>query len=468
MLKHTIRVLLAAIALTGSTTAQDLGHKAPAQAKPVLIINATIHPVSGPVIRSGVITFERGAIGTVAADSDPAAAIKVKDDTWTVIDAKGKHVYPGLITAYSQLGLTEIAAVRATLDFAETGQATPEVRAGTAVNPDSTLIPVARTNGVLIAGVFPSTSVSGQLAYFNGPGGLVPGRPSIMQLDGWTSEQMAIDMQAGLVVNWPNMRPVTARWMNRSRGEQRKESEQAAAIIEKLFDDARAYRDARATDQTLRTDLRFEAMLPVLPPPAGAKVDAPIQKPVFVLANDYDQLQSAISFIDRHHLKGVIVGGMDAPLVADDLKRHGIPVLVSNMFRFPKRADGDVDEPFSLPAKLKAAGVRFCLTSGEEAANERNLPYAAGLAVAHGLDREDAVRAMTLSAAEILGIAEKYGSLQTGKSATLLIADGDILDITTHIEQAWIDGRAIDLNNKQLDLERKYREKYRQLNEQAP
>lgn len=465
MIKYTLAILLAATALAGICSAQDLGHKAPAQAKPVIIINATIHPVSGPVIPSGVITFEKGLIGIVAADTEPAAAIKVKDDAWTVIDAKGKHVYPGLIASYSQLGLTEIAAVRSTLDFAETGQATPEVRAGTAVNPDSTLIPVARTNGVLIAGVFPSTSVSGQLAYFDGPGGLVPGRPSVMQLDGWTSEQMAIDMQAGLVVNWPSMRPVTARWMNRSRGEQRKESEQAVTVIEKLFNDAKAYRDARATDQSLPADLRFEAMLPVLAPANGQKASQTAQKPVFILANDYDQIQAAVSFIDRHHLNGVIVGGMDAPLAAGDLKRHGIPVLVSNMYRFPKRADGDFDEPFSLPAKLKAAGVRFCLTSGEEAANERNLPYAAGMAVAYGLDRDEAVRAITLSAAEILGIATRYGSLQPGKSATLCITDGDILDITTQVERAWIDGRLIDLNNKQLELERKYREKYRQLDE---
>lgn len=235
----------------------------------MLIINATIHPVSGPVIRSGVVTFEKGEIGTVAADSDPAAAIKVKDDAWTVIDAKGKHVYPGL--------MHRLLAARPDRDrggphagLCRDGAGHPQVRAGDSgesrLNPD----PGGKDQRRADRGRLSSTSVSGQLAYFNGPGGLVPGRPSVMQLDGWTSEQMAIDMQAGLVVNWPNMHPVTARWMNRSRGDQRKESEQAAAIIERLFDDARAYRDARATDQTLPTDLRFDAMLPVLPPPPRA------------------------------------------------------------------------------------------------------------------------------------------------------------------------------------------------------
>ncbi len=455
-------LLLVVTVAGGAARAQDLVHKAPPQDKPVAIVGATVHPVSGPPIERGAVVFDGGRIvgvGAAGAVAIPSGAVE--------IDASGKHVYPGLIAAYSQLGLTEVGAARATLDMAEVGQATPEVRAAVAVNPDSTLIPVARTNGVLMAGVFPATNLTGQLTYFDGPGGIVPGRAGVMTLDGWTWEQMAAEADAGLVLNWPAMRAVNAWWMNRTREEQTREIDKSLAAIERLFDDARAYRDARAAGAPQPTDLRFEAMTAVLPPPTtGSEADAAAlaaQKPVFVLANDYDQIVAAAAFGKRHGLKVVIVGGMDAHLCATELKQQGIPVIITGVYRFPKRADGDYDEPFALPARLKAAGVRFCLASGEEAANERNLPYAAATAVAFGLDREDAVRSITLSAAEILGVADRYGSLAPGRSATLIVTDGDVLEITTGVEHAWIDGRKVDLNNKQIDLEKKYREKYRQL-----
>lgn len=451
-----------AVWCAGDAVAQDLGHKAPPQNKPVMIYNATVHPVSGETIKDGFVMFSDGKINGIGTVGEKFEIEKNKADGWEMVDARGKHVYPGLIAGYSQLGLTEIAAARATLDYGEVGQATPEVRAVAAVNPDSTLIPVARSNGVLLAGVFPTTSLSGQTVYFDGPGGLVPGRAGVVTMDGWTWEQMAVSTEAGLVLNWPSMRPVSAWWMNRNRDDQERETDRTLGIIEKLFDDALAYRDAAQGGKAGPKDLRFEAMLDLLPPPAGVQATTP-QKPVFILANDYDQIVAAVAFGERHKLKVVIVGGMDAHLCADELKRHDVPVIVTGVYRFPKRADGDYDEPFSLPAKLAAAGVRFCLSSGEEAANERNLPYVAATAVAFGLDHEQALRSITLSAAEVLGIGDRYGSLDLGKSATVIIADGDILEVTSHVTDAWIDGRKIDLDNKQVELEKKYREKYRQL-----
>lgn len=454
--------MISAFMASSLCPAQDLIPKAAPQSRPVMIYNATIHPVSGPPIADGFVTFDQGKInglGTIGAEMDIE---KNKAAGWLMIDAKGKHIYPGLIAPYSQIGLTEIAAVRATLDMGEVGQATPEVHAAVAINPDSTLIPVARTNGIMLAAVFPLTSATGQLAYFAGPGGLVPGRASIVRLDGWTTEQMAAQMDAGLVINWPNMRPITAWWMDKSKEDQQGESNAALAVIERLFTDAAAYGAAKAHAPGGPTDLRLEAMRSVFP---NTLV---VQRPVFVLANDYDQITSAIAFGDKYKLKIIIVGGMDAPLAAALLKARDIPVIITGVYRFPKRADGDHDEPFAMPAKLKAAGVRFCLASGEEAANERNLPYAAATAVAHGLDRDEALRAITLSAATILGVSDRYGSIELDKSATLIIADGDILEITTNIDHAWIDGRKIDLSNKQTELEKKYREKYRQLVEPAP
>lgn len=449
---------------------QDLVHKAPPQSRPVLITGATIHPISGPVIGRGFIAFDNGRITALGPIEQQPASSQGHE----TIDATGKHVYPGLIAAYSQLGLTEISAARATLDYAEVGQATPEVRAVVAVNPDSTLIPVARTNGVMLAGVFPTTNLTGQTSYFDGPGGIVPGRAGVITLDGWTWEQMAIEPDAGLVVNWPNIRPVTARWMSRGRDEQREQTEHTLRIIDQLFTDARAYRDARdrapsgSTPSTLASDLRFEAMRTVLAPAADTPAAAQAQRPVFVLANDYDQIVSAVAFADRHDLRLVIVGGMDAHLCTDLLKQHDVAVIVTGVYRFPKRADGDYDEPFSLPAKLHSAGVRFCLSSGEEAANERNLPYAAATAVAFGLPHDQAIRAITLSSAEILGVADRYGALQPDHSATLIVTDGDVLEVTTAVEHAFIDGRRINLNNKQIELEKKYREKYRQQSHHRP
>lgn len=434
---------------------QDLVHKAPPQRRPVMIYNATIHPVDGPVIENGFVMFTDGRVSGLGTVGDQFNAEKNKADGWEMVDATGRHVYPGLIAAYTQIGLTEVSAARATLDMTEVGQATPEVRAAVAVNPDSTLIPVTRSNGVLIAGVFPVSNISGQVTVFDGPGGIVPGRAAVMRMDGWTWEQMAITVDAGLALNWPGMRPVNAWWMNRGADDQRRESERTLNTIERLFDDAAAYRAALAADASHARDLRFDAMSGVLPGDG--------QKPVFILANDYDQIVAAVGFGNRHKLRVVIVGGMDAHLCAGDLKRHDIPVIITGVTRFPKRADGEYDEAFVLPTRLDAAGVRFCLANGDDTAHERNLPYGAGIAVAYGLEREKAVRAITLSAAEILGIADRYGSIAVDKSATLFIADADVLEVTTNIEHAWIDGRKIDLSNKQVELEKKYREKYRQL-----
>lgn len=195
---------------------------------------------------------------------------------------------------------------------------------------------------------------------------------------------------------------------------------------------------------------------------SGRPADEP-QRAVFILANDYDQLVQAAEFLARHGLKGVIVGGHDAPLCADVLKRHGIGVVVNGTFRFPKRDDAAYDEAFTLPARLEAAGVRWCLASGEETAHERNLPYAAALAAAHGLAPEAALRSITLSAAELLGVADRLGSIEAGKEATVFLCAGDVLDVRNSVERAWIGGREIDLSSKQTHLAEKYREKYRQM-----
>jgi imidazolonepropionase-like amidohydrolase len=456
-------VAVAAIALAaGRAPAQDLGVKAPAQAKPIAIVHAEIQPVSSDVLPDGFILFDKGVI-TALGDAATLDVDDLRKRGFEVIDysGKGARVYPGFIAPYTQLGLAEIAAVRATLDYAEVGSVTPEARAVVAVNPDSTLIPVTRSNGVLLAGVFPITTSSGLINYFDGPGGLIPGRAGVIRLDGWTWEDMTVRDDAGLVLNWPMGRPLDAWWMNKSEQDQQKEIDAELTSIEKVFTDAQAYVDARVSDKSLPTDIRFEAMRSVLPLAEGASEGA-VQRPVFILANDYDQITQAVSFCAKHRLKCVIVGGKDAPLCAELLKRHNAGVIVQGTIGFPKRDDSPYDDAFTLPARLQALGVRWTLASGEEAAHERNLSYAAALACAYGLSPDAGVRAVTLSAAEMLGIARSYGSLVQGKSATLFVCNGDPLELSTRLERAFIDGRAIDLRNKQTELDRKYRLKYAQ------
>lgn len=434
---------LTILSLAASTAlAQDLGVKAPPQSKPILITGATVHPISKPAIENGVVHFADGKLAFVGSKAEWEEHIKnIRLVAPETIDASGKHVYPGLIGAQTQLGLTEISAVRAMQDTNEAGSVTPEARAIVAVNPDSTLIPVTRSNGELIAAVFPS-------------GGTIPGRVGVMRLDGWTWEEMAIKPDAGLVVEWPMMRTVTAWWNPTPEEEQLKNIRQNLHVIDKAFATARSYAAARAADPTTPIDLRWEAMIPTLP--------AAAQTPLFISANAMDQITAAVSWAAPLGLKVVIVGGTEAPMCADLLKTHNVPVIVMGTHNFPRRDDGDFDEAFTLPARLEAAGVRWCLASGEETAHERNLPYNAGRAVAYGLSRDAALRSITLSSAEILGIADQYGSLDAGKSATLIFTDGDPLEVTSHVSAAFIDGRTIDLSNKQTILAEKYRQKYKQ------
>jgi len=424
--------------LVPALSAQDLTHKAPPQGKPIAIINATVHTMSGETYENGHVVFEDGMI------TDVGPGDRVFSSEWDVLNAKGLHVWPGMIGAVTRLGLTEISSVRAMRDYSEVGNFTPEVRAAVSVNPDSTLIPVTRSNGILVSGVFPS-------------GGRVPGRASVMQLDGWTWEDMALEPEAGLVINWPRARPVNAWWMTRSEEEQLKEIREARAQITDFFDLAKAYVAAKEADPDHPTDVRFEAMRDVL---AG-------ERPVFINANDVDQILDAVTWAADEGLEPVIVGGRDAVLAAPLLKKHDVPVILEGVHRFPKRDDSAYDDAFTAPSRLDEAGVRWCFASGEETAHERSLPYNAATAVAHGLDHDDAMRALTLWPAEVLGVADRLGSLEPGKHATLIITTGSPLDIRSEVLHAFIRGREINLTNKQTELDEKYREKYRQLEESS-
>jgi len=434
-----VGVLCVALGVSGAF-GQDITPRAKEQEMPVAITNAKVHVVSGPVIESGFVLFDKGKIVEVGA----MGGGRVFTGTTRVIDAKGKRVFPGMISPFTQLGLAEIATVRASRDFNETGDLTPEVYAAVAVNPDSWLFPVARVNGVLASGVFPT-------------GGSVPGRASVLRHEGWTWEDMTVRRDAGLIVSWPSMRTVTAWWMDKSEDDQRKDREKAIDRIREAFRLARAYiaeKDGPA-GAAVPVDLRWEAMRGVL------AADAAKRSLVFFEAQEFDQINAAVSFAVEQGLKAVIVGGRDAALCIELLKKHDVGVIYNNVMGMPRRDDAGYDDGYAAPAKLEAAGVRFCLASGEETPHERNLPYAAGMAAAHGLSVEAATKAVTLGAAQVLGVSDLLGSLEAGKEATLFVCDGEAIDVTTQIEMVFIQGKEIALVNKQTALAEKYREKYR-------
>jgi imidazolonepropionase-like amidohydrolase len=429
-MRRSATFLLLLLLLAAAAAAQDLTPRAPPQDGPIAIVHATVHPVSGPSVEDGFVLFDEGLIVEIGRGAPKGPAREV--------DARGKHVYPGWIAPFTNLGLTEIGAVRATRDDREVGDVTAEVRAAVAVNPDSTLIPVARANGVLSFAAFPR-------------GGLVPGRASVLSVEGWTWEEMAVEADAGLVVEWPAPRPPPVRGEKEDEEKGMEEVRRNRDRLEQAFLEARAYAAARAADPDTPEDVRYEAMRPAL--------DG--KRPVFLLADDHDQIAGALAFAARWKVRPVIVGGQDAWLLAEEIRAAGAAVIVDGVHRFPKRSDSDYDECFKLPARLEAAGVRWCLATGEWSSNERNLPYAAGRAVAYGLPRDAAIRAITLQAARVLGVEARLGSLEPGKDATLLVTDGDPLEIPTSVVLAYVRGREIDLSSKQSKLYEKYRRKYR-------
>lgn len=442
MMRMTMTVAVAVagvLTLGASVCAQDLTHKAAPQATTIALTNATIHTVSGRVIDDGFVLIKQGKIDDLGSMSDLNSRPRTRE-AWDVIDLEGLHVYPGLISAGTSIGLNEVSSVRATIDTSETGSVTPEVRAASAVNPDSWHFPVARSNGVLTYLVQPS-------------GGTIPGRASVMRADGWTWEDMTVVDDAGLLINWPNVRPVRAWWMNQTEEEQLRRSREAVQTIDEAFNKADAYFAARDADPATPFSIRFESMGPAMR----------AETPVYISAQELDQIRSAVTWAKNRDLKPIIVGGRDAHLCADFLKRHDVGVIITGTLRMPSRSDSAYDEAFTLPQALEDAGVRWCLAASGGSSNERNLPYHAAMAVAYGLDRDIALRSITLSAAEMLGVADRLGSIDAGKDATLIVTTGNPMEMATQVRHAFIDGRRIDLSNKQTELADKYREKYRQL-----
>ena len=410
------------------------------QDHPIVIVNATLHPVVGPVIEKGMILFDKGKIVSIGQQ------VQIPSDAER-IDASGRHVYPGLISADTYVGLTEIASIRASRDRTETGRINPNVRAETALNPESEIIPVTRANGITMAVTSPS-------------GSLIAGTGVVMLMDGWTWEDMTFKAPSALYVSWPGMVLSRSPFSRQTEEEQKKEREKNLKDLADAFRDARAYMTAKKGEEQKGVpyhdvDLRWEAMIPVL----EGKV------PVVVWATEVQQIEAAVAWAEQEKVRLIIGGGHDAWRVADLLKKYDIPVLAGEILRLPSHRFDEYDDPFSLPAKLHAAGIRFAIISGEEAAHERNLPYHAAMAAAYGLPKDEALKAVTLYPAQIFGFADRAGSLEAGKDATLIVTTGDPLDIRSSVEMEFIQGRKIDLRSRHTILYEKYKEKYGRMKE---
>lgn len=419
---------------------------APKQKKPIALVGGTIHTVSGAVITNGTILFDKGKIVALGQN------VAIPTDAERV-NIAGKHVYPGLIDASTNMGLTEIGSVRGTLDIQEQGTINPNARAEVAVDAESEHFPVARSEGILITGSTPA-------------GGIISGTSAAMMMDGWTWEEMTLKAPLGLVVNWPSMVYTTGGFgfgggfggQQQTRETWQRNRDQQLKALRDAFAAARAYLVAKKAETQKGvpyhdTDSRWEAMIPVL---EG-------NVPVFVNANELAQIQAAITWAEQEGVKLVIVGGRDAWRVTDQLKAKDIPVIVRPIHTPPARRFDDYDVQYTLPSKLKAAGVRFCIAGDGSASNSRNVPHHAATAVAYGLPKEDGLKSITLYAAQILGIADRVGSLESGKDATLIVTDGDPLELSTSVEQAYIQGKKLDLRDKHKRLYQKYQEKYKQL-----
>jgi len=407
---------------------------APAQKKPVILTGGTIHTGTGEVIENGLIAFSGGKISWVGKASES----KLNKDGFEVIDITGKQVYPGLIFPNTTIGLSEIGSgVDVANDTRETGDLNPDVRAIAAYNTDSHVIPVIRSNGILLAQIVPQ-------------GTLLPGTASVVQLDAWNWKDAAYRMDNGLMMGWPRKsqsmgrRGAMFQMPTSGTGTYEKNVE----LLEKIFTDAVAY---AAIDKPEDLNLRLDAMRGLF--------DG--RKTLFISAPEAKGIMEAVLFAKRYGVKKIVLSGADATAweIKDFLRDNNVAVLVDNPLSLPKYDYSDTKEPFRLAAMFVREGILTGLTYSSNAYG--NLPFAAGETAAYGLTKEEALQTVTLNTAKILGIEDRTGSLEAGKDANIVVSAGDLLDMrTSNVELAFITGRNISLDNKHKQLYRRFKAKY--------
>lgn len=436
-MKKTLWSCLLSIALLPAG-AQEVIYPAKEFKGKTFITNGTIHVGNGTVIENGTVVISNGKITSVGAGAgSPGSDARV-------IDAKGKHVYPGLILANTDIGLKEIAnGVRASNDYTELGEFNSNIRAITAYNTDSRVMAVLRSNGILLASVAPQ-------------GGSVSGSSTIVQLDAWNWEDAAYQMDAGMHITLPSFI---------SRGGGRRfagfpgfpgagGADGGKSALEKVEEIKSFFRQAKAYIQEpvhSNVNLKLEAMRPLIEK----------KQKLFVHGDQIKQMLIAIDFAKEFGVDVVIVGGSESFQIADLLKVNNISVILDQCLNLPATEDDDIDQPFKTPAALQKAGVLYCISDDDANTRYRNLSYNAGIAATFGLTKEEALSAITLNAAKILGVEGKTGSIEVGKDANIVVSEGDLLDMkSSTVTDALIQGRQINLDNKQKQLYERYKHKY--------
>lgn len=416
-------------------SAQVVPVVAPAQKKPVILSGGTIHTGTGEVIENGLVAFTSGKITFVGKSAD-FLADKSRSE---IIDVTGKHVYPGLIFPNTSLGLTEIGSgVDVADDEREIGDLNPNVRAIAAYNTDSHVLPVIRSNGILLAQIVPT-------------GTLLPGTSSIVQLDAWNWKDAAYKIDNGIQLGWPGKSAAGGRGGGgypQAATAGTSSYDRNVEALEKIFTDAVAY---AAIEKPADVNLRLEALRGLFD---GSKI-------LFISSAEPKGIISSVTFAKRHGVKKIVLAGADetAWAVKEFLKENNIPVLLDNPQSLPRYDYSDIRMPFKLAAMFKKEGILVGLTYSKQAYG--NLPFVAGQTVPYGLTKEEALQTVTLNTAKILGIDDMTGSIETGKDANIVVSTGDILDMATNnVELAFITGRSIDLDNKHKMLYRRFKSKF--------
>lgn len=418
----------------------------------ILIRDADVYPVTGKEMKGYSVLIQDGKIAEIAAKIVPAKGVRI-------VEAKGMRVYPGMIDSGTELGLSEISGIRVTVDTGELGEFMPQLKALSAVNPDSEHFGVVRVNGITSAMTFPSSGGGG-----GGRGGgerqLISGQAAMIHTDGWTWEDMEIKRSAAMTVAFPSLG-------GRGRGgavpdsvveilgqagvaggaaNARRTYDEGIAKLNDFFDNARRYQKAKAAHLAdFKTDLKFEAMLPVL----EGKV------PVAVSAARASTIHDAVQWAKKQNVKLVIMQPRELGKAAADLKAENVPVVFGRVLALPETEDSPYDEAFTLPAEAYKAGLKIAFGTFT---NEfvRNIPYQAATAVAFGLPYDEALRALTINPAQIWGAGDLLGSIEKGKLADLIVTDGDPLEIQTQVKHLYIKGKEVSLENKQTRLYQRY------------
>ncbi len=415
----------------GNPAARTAGH-------PIALVGGTVYTLAGDPIPNGMVLFSNGKI--IAA----GPSVDLPEGT-EIISVKGKNVYPALFAAGSVLGLREFELVRQTHDHAETGSNNADIRSEVSYNTDSELIPVARSNGIAYNLTLPV-------------GGLLAGHASIMKLNGWTWEETLIKANAGLVINWPQMSVISAPWIKTPAEEQKQQIQKNLDELRSAFEEARAYRKAKLAGKSSSWayDSKWEGFFPVFDK----------KEPVLILADDLLQILAAIRFCKEQDVRMILVGGREAHKCLDVLKGNRIPVIVGSVFSVPENRDDAYDQVYRLPGLLQANGIPFAIAnlnsdmSGSES-NLRNLPHEAGYAAGSGLSQTEAMKSITRYPAEILGISDHSGTLEPGKTASILVVDGNPLEVISQVEYLFIEGAPIDLTSRQTRLRDQFQQRWK-------